>query len=122
MSTRAASKIERGTKRACQNPECGARFYDLGREPIICPICNTAYAPPPPAPPAPMARTYLRPAKKVLPEIKPEIAPDSDDLPVIEGVKVSASENDETLIEEVEEDSPDVSGIVDAPIEPEERT
>jgi hypothetical protein len=28
------SKAQRGTKRACQSQECGARFYDLNRNPI----------------------------------------------------------------------------------------
>jgi hypothetical protein len=34
----------------------------------------------------------------------------------------AVAEDDETLIEEVEEDSPDVAGIIDAPIEPDEKT
>ena len=38
-----STKAERGTKRTCQNPECGSRFYDLNREPIVCPICQSAY-------------------------------------------------------------------------------
>ena len=38
-----ATKQERGTKRTCQNGECGARFYDLNRSPITCPICGTKY-------------------------------------------------------------------------------
>src|SRR5205807_5070662 len=121
MTTKVATKIERGTKRACQNPECGARFYDLAREPIICPICNTAYAPPPPAPAVPTARTYLKPVKKVSPDTKPETARESDDLPVIEDDDEPASDTDESLIEEVEEDSPDVTGIIDAPVEPDEK-
>src|SRR5262249_42223458 len=29
MSNNAASKLERGTKRTCQNSECGSKFYDL---------------------------------------------------------------------------------------------
>ncbi|MGH6815363.1 MAG: FYDLN acid domain-containing protein, partial [Hyphomicrobiaceae bacterium] len=29
-----ATKAERGTKRTCQNAECGSRFYDLNRDPI----------------------------------------------------------------------------------------
>lgn len=32
-----------GTKRTCQG--CGARFYDLQRNPIICPKCATVYDP-----------------------------------------------------------------------------
>ncbi len=38
-----ATKQERGTKRTCQSNECGARFYDLNRNPIICPICGSVY-------------------------------------------------------------------------------
>lgn len=37
------AKPEWGTKRTCFS--CGARFYDLRREPIICPVCNTAFDP-----------------------------------------------------------------------------
>ena len=125
MSTKAASKVERGTKRTCQNSECGSRFYDLGRDPIICPICNTAYSPlAAPVPVASSTRTYQRPVKKAVPEIKPEIAADadSDELPLIDGDEPAEAEGDETLIEEVEEDTPDVAGIIDAPIEPDEKT
>ena len=34
-------KAERGTKRVCQS--CGAKFYDLLRDPIICPMCQSVY-------------------------------------------------------------------------------
>ncbi len=37
------AKPEWGTKRTCFS--CGARFYDLRREPVICPICSTVYDP-----------------------------------------------------------------------------
>ncbi len=37
MSTKAA----RGTKRLCEN--CENKFYDLNRDPIICPICETVF-------------------------------------------------------------------------------
>jgi uncharacterized protein (TIGR02300 family) len=30
-------------KRTCHG--CGARFYDLRRDPIVCPICETVYDP-----------------------------------------------------------------------------
>ena len=32
------SKPAWGTKRVC--PSCGARFYDLRRDPITCPVCQ----------------------------------------------------------------------------------
>ncbi len=35
------AKPEWGVKRTCQN--CGARFYDLSRDPIVCPVCSTVY-------------------------------------------------------------------------------
>src|SRR2546421_9634673 len=38
-----------GTKRICAG--CRAKFYDLGKDPIVCPTCDTLYvipkAPPP---------------------------------------------------------------------------
>jgi len=39
-----ATNKDRGTKRTCQNGDCGARFYDLNRSPILRPICGSKYA------------------------------------------------------------------------------
>jgi uncharacterized protein (TIGR02300 family) len=33
------AKPELGTKRLCTN--CGAKFYDLNKDPIVCPKCHT---------------------------------------------------------------------------------
>ena len=33
------AKPELGTKRLCMN--CGAKFYDLSKDPIVCPKCHT---------------------------------------------------------------------------------
>jgi uncharacterized protein (TIGR02300 family) len=33
------AKPELGTKRLCAN--CGAKFYDLSKDPIVCPKCHT---------------------------------------------------------------------------------
>jgi uncharacterized protein (TIGR02300 family) len=38
-----ATKADRGTKRTCQNAECAVRFYDLARDPVICPTCGAVY-------------------------------------------------------------------------------
>ena len=35
------TKAELGTKRLC--PNCGARYYDLNRQPILCPRCGTEF-------------------------------------------------------------------------------
>src|SRR5580658_4480273 len=36
-------KTEWGTKRTC--PNCGARYYDLRHDPIVCPKCGAAFDP-----------------------------------------------------------------------------
>jgi uncharacterized protein (TIGR02300 family) len=127
MSNNAASKLERGAKRTCQNSECGAKFYDLNREPIICPICNTAYALILASPAAPTwtVRPYQKPAKKrgvTIDDIGPDAVAEGDELSPIEAEEKPAAEDDETLIEEVDEDSPDVAGIIDAPVEADEKS
>ena len=35
------AKPELGTKRQCQN--CGAKFFDLNKDPIVCPKCGTVF-------------------------------------------------------------------------------
>ncbi len=37
------AKPEWGMKRTCFG--CGARFYDLHRSPIVCPVCDAVYDP-----------------------------------------------------------------------------
>ena len=82
MSTKEDVKLQRGTKRMCQNPECGSRFYDLNRDPITCPVCRTIYEirvqPVSVAP----ARPTPRPVKKPAPFVPDEVKPD---VPVEEG-------------------------------------
>jgi len=123
MSTNADVKALRGTKRSCQNEECGSRFYDLNQDPIACPVCSTVYVIPrgPAAQPAAKtpAKSFRKPAF-VPDDIKPEAAPEAegDDLPEIEGVAVGDEQEeaaDEVILEE-EEDT-DVAAIIDAPID-----
>ena len=37
------AKLEWGTKHICHS--CGTRYYDMQRDPIVCPKCNTAFDP-----------------------------------------------------------------------------
>jgi len=133
-----STKAERGTKRTCQNPQCGSRFYDLNRDPIACPICSTQYAlataPAEMAAAAPaVEKKSPRPAAKkpVYPVpaypvegAKPEDAPDAEGdevLADVEGDAEPAAADDETFLEEEEEDGSDMSGIIGGPVaEPEE--
>jgi uncharacterized protein (TIGR02300 family) len=117
-----ATKSARGTKRTCQNEECGSRFYDLNRSPIICPICQEEYAiasaPMVEPEPAPVVDEKLARAKAKKPaefvdaeEEKP--APEGEEaLADIEAVEEPiAAEEDATFLEE-EEEGGDVSGII----------
>src|SRR3954466_15947926 len=38
---RTVAKPELGTKRPCGS--CGAKFYDLSKDPIVCPKCGTVF-------------------------------------------------------------------------------
>jgi uncharacterized protein (TIGR02300 family) len=128
MATKAATtdddiKAQRGTKRTCQNSECGSKFYDLNRNPITCPVCSSAYVIPlsPPVTAADERAKRPEAKKRVFPVTapKPEDAPEAggDEL-IVEGEDEAVeAEADDTMIEEVEEDSPDVTGIIDAPVE-----
>jgi uncharacterized protein (TIGR02300 family) len=116
---------ERGTKRTCQSASCGARFYDLNRDPIACPICGTIYeimaAAPVRAVTAAAAEKPRRPVAKK-PEFvsaTPAEAPDAeadDALAELETDDEAISDDDdETFLESEEEDGGDVSGIVPVP-------
>ena len=125
-----STKAERGTKRTCQNPECGSRFYDLNRDPVVCPVCESAYQvearPILAAAAAPAAdRNAQRKAAQKKPvyaadPAKPEDAPeaDADDaLAAIEGDdEPVAAEEDETFLEAEEEDGTDMTNIIGGPV------
>jgi uncharacterized protein (TIGR02300 family) len=125
-----STKAERGTKRTCQNPECGSRFYDLNRDPIVCPICQSAYQLEPSAAvlaaaaEAAAEKAAARKAAKkstfeVTPGVKPQDVPETEDgLAVIEtdDDETAAAEDDETFLEAEEEDGSDMSNIIGGPV------
>jgi uncharacterized protein (TIGR02300 family) len=119
-----ATKQARGTKRTCQSSECGARFYDLNKNPITCPVCGTIYAlaSSPLAAAASGEEKSARRARKAdfVPEkVAPE-APEAEAdeaLPEIEeGETTIAADEDETFLEEEEEEGGDVSNILGGPV------
>jgi uncharacterized protein (TIGR02300 family) len=115
-----ATKQNRGTKRTCQNGECGARFYDLKHNPITCPICGSAYkiASSPVAVVA--AREEEKPARKVKKEepVEKVVAAGEPEeaLVDVEADETVAEEEDETFLEEVEEEGGDVTNIIGGPV------
>jgi uncharacterized protein (TIGR02300 family) len=126
-----ATKEDRGTKRTCQNGDCSARYYDLNRDPITCPICGAGYviahspvpipaAPPPEVKPARKAKkeefanseeaeTEKDSEEEALAEVETDDSVDDDD------------DADETFLEEEEEDGGDVSKII-GPVDGKEET
>lgn len=120
-----ASKQARGTKRTCQNDECGARFYDLGREPIVCPICGSEYelasspitaavAEEPKSPRRPKKPEFV--AEKDAPADDSPAAEEAEALEEIEEGEEIAAEADETFLEEEEEEGGDLSNVLGGPV------
>jgi len=118
-----SSKANRGIKRTCQNDECGARFYDLNRASIACPVCGTAYTQAPVAPlpetsveMKPAVRRAPKPADAVVDPVAaegevPEVV--ADELADIEAPEADiAGEEAETFLEPEEEGEGDVSNII----------
>ncbi len=116
------AKPEWGTKRIC--PSCGQRYYDLLREPVVCPKCSTPYDPE-----AFLRARRARPAPPVEKELEPvgrgEIDSDLEAEEEVEAVEAEedeaapleeAEEEDEELIEdasELGEDEDDMAEVID---------
>ena len=120
------AKPELGTKRQCQN--CGAKFFDLNKEPIVCPKCSTIFQ---------GAARAERAAAKAEVEEDEAIAPAGVELvsldeveaseekaaePAVEDVDVEEgeAEPDDPFIEAEEEDEDDVTNLIDGDIAPDE--
>lgn len=109
-----ATKQARGTKRTCQSDECGARFYDLNRDPISCPICGTIYE----IASGPVGVLFkdeekpVRKAKKEAAKVEADAEATEDDIEDIEEADDTVdAEADDTFLEE-EEDGGDMTPIV----------
>src|ERR1700722_13211025 len=105
---RMVAKPEWGSKRIC--PSCGARYYDLLREPVICPKCATPFD----------AEAFLksrrsRPAPPVEKELEP-VGADEIDAEVETEEAEAPEEEDEELLEdasELGEDEDDMAEVIE---------
>jgi uncharacterized protein (TIGR02300 family) len=116
------SKPEWGSKRIC--PSCGTRYYDLLRDPVICPKCSTPFDPE-----AFLKSRRARPAAPVEKELEPvgadeldtELEPDEAEIAEEEEEEEAApleeaEEEDEELLEdasELGEDEDDMAEVIE---------
>ena len=114
-------KPEWGVKRTCNS--CGAKFYDLRRDPIICPKCDATVNP---VVTARSQRTKAPAAvvKEAPPPPKAKVDdPDDDhgvvadgDLEIVDDEDEDEDEEDDAAIEDVSElgeDQDDMLGVID---------
>ncbi|HYM33284.1 MAG TPA: TIGR02300 family protein [Candidatus Cybelea sp.] len=108
------AKPEWGTKRRCTS--CGAVFYDLRKDPIICPRCQTVHQP----------ELLLKP-RRSRPEEKAAPKPPPPPKPVEPEEPAAAEEEaeDEAFIEdasELGEDEDDMAEVIEGAdeVEPKE--
>src|ERR687883_954815 len=114
----AVAKPEWGMKRIC--PSCGTRYYDMTRDPIVCPKCSTPFDPEAflksrRARPAPPVEKELEPvgADEIDADIETEEAEPAEEE---EGVPLEENEEDEELIEdasELGEDEDDMAEVIE---------
>jgi uncharacterized protein (TIGR02300 family) len=117
-----ATKADRGTKRTCQNTGCGSRFYDLNRDPIVCPMCSTVYTLPVSAGPVGGAADAAAQRRAKKPEFVDPVVADTpeaeaeDALADVEGAEETiAAGEEETFLEQEEDEGGDVTGIISGP-------
>ena len=130
------AKPELGTKRLCAN--CGAKFYDLNKDPILCPKCETVFVPPVAARPRPEQAPAVVPAPAEEEVAVPEVA-DAELISLedaekeTEGAKAPVGQGDEDEVEgetlddaafivPEEQDEEDVTDIIGEGIENDEET
>jgi uncharacterized protein (TIGR02300 family) len=119
------AKPELGAKRQCQ--ACGAKFFDLNKDPIVCPKCGTVFQGVP---------MRVRAAAKDDDE-EEMTAPAGVDIVSLDEVEASeekaaetvvedidveddAAVEDDSFLEEEEEDDDDVTNLIDGDIAPDE--
>jgi uncharacterized protein (TIGR02300 family) len=123
-------KAELGTKRVC--PSCGSRYYDLHRDPILCPKCGAAYDPETllktrRARSQPVVEEAIEPVAEE--EIETDIVAEEvegdeegEALP-IEGAEAEAEEEEEVIEDasELGEDEDDMAEVIENVEEEDER-
>ena len=108
------TKPEWGTKRTCQS--CGAHFYDLRKDPIVCPKCGATYDP------EAILKSRRRAPEKVVP-VKPVKEPELPDPETDVETEEGAEESDDVIEDtsELGEDDADIPETIETGEEEGER-
>jgi uncharacterized protein (TIGR02300 family) len=120
------TKPELGAKRQCQH--CGAKFFDLNRDPIVCPKCGTIFqgvsarAERASAKDEDEEEEVVQPAGVELVSLDDvEATEEKAAEPVVDDIDVEDdTEADDPFLEEEEEDDDDVTTLIDGDIAPDE--
>ena len=121
------AKPELGLKRQCMT--CGARFYDLNRDPITCPKCGTPFqAAPLPRAPAPVAARMREVEEPETDAADPELVPladvEADEAAQdtsVDDAEIGEDVADDALLED-EQSEDDMSGLIEGDFEDDEET
>jgi uncharacterized protein (TIGR02300 family) len=118
------AKPELGAKRQCQT--CATKFYDLNRDPIVCPKCGAVFHL------EPISRTVARSPEEEEVETNKEEAEvvslgdveENEDkgaaIEIDEDEIDAGDEADDTFLEEEEGEDDDVTDLIDGDIETDE--
>ncbi|MBI1273573.1 MAG: TIGR02300 family protein [Alphaproteobacteria bacterium] len=98
------AKAEWGVKRMC--PGCGARFYDMRKNPPVCPSCKTAFDP------EALLRQRRRSAPEEVKVKKPEVVKPAPEDDIEEGEVATEDAVIEDAAELGDEDS-ELEDVVD---------
>jgi uncharacterized protein (TIGR02300 family) len=90
------AKPELGLKRTCVS--CGAKFYDMGKQPAVCPKCGTEQ---PAEQPRPRRSANIVPDEKLKKRAVPATEADGEDVE-LEDVEADAVEDADELEDEDE--------------------
>jgi uncharacterized protein (TIGR02300 family) len=115
------AKPELGNKHHCQ--QCGTKFFDLNKNPVICPKCGavqqvvssrTVRAAPPEK-----EEVEAEPGVEIVSLEEVEAVETTLETPADDDVEIE-DEPADTFLEEEEEDTDDVTGLIDGDIAPDE--
>jgi uncharacterized protein (TIGR02300 family) len=116
------AKPELGNKHQCHH--CSTKFFDLNKNPVICPKCGAV-----------QQVTSARAVRAIVPEKEEveaepgleivsldeaEVAEPNLETAADDDVEIEVEPADDTFLEEEEEDTDDVSGLIDGEIAPDE--